>query len=251
MAEAERTDPDLWETVKKEITDSDKGGEPGQWSARKAQMAVQEYKKRGGGYADDGPEQEETDLHQWTAEDWGTKSGEDSLQSGERYLPKKVRMLLTEDEYARSTSRKRGANAQFVDQPDDVRDTVGHIKAHGPTKAMLEERAADLDIDGRSSMSKDELLRAIEEATDDNGRARGAATALDAKTKDELEQMARDRDIRGRSEMSKDELVDALAAKDREELSSETREELYRMAQDRGIDGRSEMSKDELIAALS
>ena len=29
---------------------SNKGGKPGQWSARKAQLAVQEYKKKGGKY---------------------------------------------------------------------------------------------------------------------------------------------------------------------------------------------------------
>jgi|TARA_A200000159_G_C7140925_1_gene263065 hypothetical protein len=29
-----------------------KGGKPGQWSARKAQMLAQQYKKAGGGYKD-------------------------------------------------------------------------------------------------------------------------------------------------------------------------------------------------------
>ena len=47
---AEKTDPALWERVKAEITAGDKGGDAGEWSARKAQMAVQAYKKRGGGY---------------------------------------------------------------------------------------------------------------------------------------------------------------------------------------------------------
>ena len=252
MAEAKKTDPDLWEEVKDEVTQSDKGGEPGQWSARKAQMAVQEYKKRGGGYADDGADREDTDLHEWTEEDWGTKSGEESGETGERYLPKAVRMLLTEDEYARSTSKKRDGDGQYVDQPDDVRKKVGHIKEHGPTKDMLEERARDLDIDGRSSMSKDELLSAIENATDENGRAKGGAASLRQKTKDELLEMARDEQVEGRSDMSKDELVDALRGTGEEaDLSDKTRDELYEMAQGRDIEGRSDMTKDELIDALS
>ncbi|MBT8456354.1 MAG: aspartate-semialdehyde dehydrogenase, partial [Alphaproteobacteria bacterium] len=137
MSSAEKSDPELWEKVKDEITKGDKGGEPGEWSARKAQMAVQEYKKRGGGYEDDGPDKDETDLHQWTEEDWGTKSGRESGDTGERYLPKKVRILLTEDEYARSTRKKEGADDQFVDQPDDVKEKVAHIKKNGPTKDML------------------------------------------------------------------------------------------------------------------
>ena len=101
MSTAKKSDPQLWETVKDEMMESDKGGAPGQWSARKAQLAVQEYKRRGGGYDDDGPGQQQTDLNDWTDEDWGTKSGRKSEDSAERYLPKAVRMLLTEDEYRR------------------------------------------------------------------------------------------------------------------------------------------------------
>ncbi len=211
MTDAKRTDPDLWETVKREITEGDKGGEPGQWSARKAQMSVQEYKKRGGGYDDAGPGQDETSLHEWTEEDWGTKSGGESGETGERYLPRKVRMLLTDDEYARSTREKRGSDEQFVDQPDDVREKVARIKAQGPTKEMLDDRARDLDIEGRSSMSKDELLDAIEAATDEDGRGHGSKAALSHRTRDELMEMARDRDLERRSGMTKDELVEALA----------------------------------------
>lgn len=211
MSSADKTDPELWEKVKEEITQSDKGGDPGQWSARKAQLAVQEYKKRGGGYADDGPDQEETDLHEWTEEDWGTKSGSESGETGERYLPKKVRMLLTEDEYARSTQKKKDGEEQFVDQPDDVKQKVAEIKENGPTKEMLMERAQDLDIEGRSTMTKDDLLDAIENATDENGRGKNTAVALQAKTKEELYEMAQDHEIEGRSDMSKEELVDALA----------------------------------------
>ena len=47
---AEKTDPELWEKVKKRVTAGDKGGDKGEWSARKAQLAVAEYKKAGGGY---------------------------------------------------------------------------------------------------------------------------------------------------------------------------------------------------------
>jgi hypothetical protein len=43
------TDPELRDEVKEEIHNGDKGGAPGQWSARKAQMMAAEYKKRGGG----------------------------------------------------------------------------------------------------------------------------------------------------------------------------------------------------------
>ena len=215
MTSAKKTDPKLWEEVKDEITQSDKGGDPGQWSARKAQMAVSEYKKRGGGYDDSGPDQDDTDLHEWTEEDWDTRSGEASGETGERYLPKKVRMLLTEDEYRRSTAKKREdsheGDEQYSDQPDDVREKIARLKDGGPTLDMLHERASELAIEGRSSMNKGELVDAIEKATDENGRGAGSRSALEGKTVDELHDMAGERGIEGRSSMNKGELVDALA----------------------------------------
>ena len=44
------TKPALRERIKKRITAGSKGGKPGQWSARKAQMVAAAYKKAGGGY---------------------------------------------------------------------------------------------------------------------------------------------------------------------------------------------------------
>ena len=44
------TKPGLRERIKDRIMAGSKGGKPGQWSARKAQMVASEYKKAGGGY---------------------------------------------------------------------------------------------------------------------------------------------------------------------------------------------------------
>ncbi len=166
-ARAERTDPKLWEKVKAEITNGDKGGNRGQWSARKAQMAVQEYKKRGGGYV--GPKRKDNSLHQWTEEDWGTKSGRESTESGERYLPKSARESLTDEEYRRTTAKKRADSRkgqQFSNQPKDVAaKTAKHRRTgrdgHGPTKDQLYEAARRRGIPGRSRMSKQDLQRAV------------------------------------------------------------------------------------------
>ena len=46
--EVKYMDPELRERLKEEIKASDKGGEPGQWSARKSQLLVKEYEKAGG-----------------------------------------------------------------------------------------------------------------------------------------------------------------------------------------------------------
>ena len=74
---AEKSDPKLWQQVKDEITAGNKGDDPGQWSARKAQLAVQEYKNRGGGYEDDGADRDETSLRQWTQNDNAPGKSED------------------------------------------------------------------------------------------------------------------------------------------------------------------------------
>ena len=44
------TKPTMRKNLFNKIKAGGKGGKPGQWSARKAQMLAQEYKKKGGGY---------------------------------------------------------------------------------------------------------------------------------------------------------------------------------------------------------
>jgi hypothetical protein len=65
-----------------------------------------------------------------------------------------------------------------------------------PTKEELLERAKELDLAGRSEMSKDELEKAVDKE--------------DSVTKAELLERAKRAGIAGRSEMSKDELRRAL-----------------------------------------
>ena len=44
------TKPGMRKKLFNKIKAGGKGGKPGQWSARKAQMLAQQYKKAGGGY---------------------------------------------------------------------------------------------------------------------------------------------------------------------------------------------------------
>lgn len=120
------TNPAKREALKKKIMAGSKGGNPGQWSARKAQLVAQAYKKAGGGYSGSKTSGQKS-LSKWTKEDWGTKSGKPSTQgakaTGERYLPKKARAALTKKEYASTTAAKRKGTAQgkqFVKQPKAV-----------------------------------------------------------------------------------------------------------------------------------
>jgi hypothetical protein len=44
------TKPDMRKRLFNKIKAGSKGGDPGEWSARKAQLLASEYKKAGGGY---------------------------------------------------------------------------------------------------------------------------------------------------------------------------------------------------------
>lgn len=129
MSSAVKTDPSKWKRIVSQVKASGKGGSPGQWSARKAQLATQKYKSSGGGYK--GPKKVDNSLARWTKEDWGTRSGKPSTQgkeaTGERYLPKKAREKLTPSEYAATTRAKREGmrqGKQFVPQPESIKKKV-------------------------------------------------------------------------------------------------------------------------------
>ena len=161
-SEIEKSDPQLWEQVKAEVTSGGKGGKPGQWSARKAQFAVQVYKKRGGGYL--GEKDPHNHLVEWTEEEWGTQSGGESLETGERYLPRKAREAMSEDEYRRTSAAKRRdlrAGKQFSAQPADVAAKAARIRRGDETKSDLLAEARARNIPGRSRMSKAELKAAL------------------------------------------------------------------------------------------
>jgi hypothetical protein len=66
------TKPELRERIKDRIMAGDKGGKPGQWSARKSQLLVQEYEKAGGGYQG-GKDSRQKSLEKWGKEKWQTK----------------------------------------------------------------------------------------------------------------------------------------------------------------------------------
>lgn len=62
-------------------------------------------------------------LKDWGKQDWRTKSGKKSSETGERYLPAAAIKSLTAKEYAATTAAKRkgtAAGKQFVAQPKKV-----------------------------------------------------------------------------------------------------------------------------------
>lgn len=130
------THPELRQRLKEEIKASDKGGEPGQWSARKAQLLKQEYEKQGGGYLG-GKDEEQRHLSEWSNEEWQTKDGETNARDPEtgetkRYLPKEAWEKMSREE-AEATDRKKRQASQEGQQ---------YVENTGSAKSAREESLA-------------------------------------------------------------------------------------------------------------
>lgn len=128
------TNPELRKRILARIKAGSKGGRPGQWSARKAQLLSQAYENAGGKYS--GPKtKSQQSLSKWTEEKWQTKSGKPSTQgpnaTGERYLPKKAIENMSAAQYAASSAAKRRgtkSGKQFVPQPPSARKIASRYR---------------------------------------------------------------------------------------------------------------------------
>ena len=104
-----RTKESMWKRIVASVKAGGKGGRPGQWSARKAQLATARYKKAGGGYK--GKKSSSNKLSKWSKQKWDYVSKGDKKKPKSkrgRYLPKSVRTSLT-DAQKRATNRKKRA----------------------------------------------------------------------------------------------------------------------------------------------
>ncbi len=106
-AEEKYTDPALRDRIKQEVVAGDKGGNAGQWSARKAQMVAHEYEAEGGGYKG-GRDETQKSLKSWGDEHWTTKDGEPAKREDgmHRYLPQEAWDKLSPAEKKATESKK-------------------------------------------------------------------------------------------------------------------------------------------------
>ena len=129
MSVAVKADPALWGRVKRKWLRSEKGGVAGKWNARKAMLAVQEYKMRGGTYI--GPPSRDNSLKKWAREDWGYIDGDPAG----RYLPAAVRSALTPAEKRREKALKQGRAGEWVPYSASVNAKMLRAGIYGPKAA--------------------------------------------------------------------------------------------------------------------
>ena len=109
----ERTKESMWKRIVASVKAGSKGGRPGQWSARKAQLATTRYKKAGGGYK--GKKSSSNKLSKWSKQKWDYVSKGDEKKPRKkrgRYLPESVRKSLSSSEKASTNKKKRAASAK-------------------------------------------------------------------------------------------------------------------------------------------
>ncbi len=129
------TEPELRDRIKAEITEGDKGGKPGQWSARKAQMVAHEYEKQGGGYKQ-APDEAQNSLKQWGDEHWKTEDGKKADRPGgtTRYLPEKAWESLSKEEKAATNRKKREGSVQGKQFVANTKEATAATKSAKETK---------------------------------------------------------------------------------------------------------------------
>lgn len=123
---ATKTNPKLWEAAKAEA----KRRLGGKHSARAMQLAVQIYKKKGGGYRGSKPSAKSNKLKKWGKEKWRTSSGKPS-EGKRRYLPDKAwKSLSAKEKKATNAAKARGnkQGKQFVAQPKKIRKKVRRFR---------------------------------------------------------------------------------------------------------------------------
>ena len=118
---ATKTNPKLWEAAKAEA----KRRMGGKHSARSMQLAVQIYKKKGGGYRGSKPTAKSNRLKKWGKERWTTSSGKKSIEGGKarKYLPEKAwKSLSAKEKAAANASKQRGhkAGKQYTKTPKKI-----------------------------------------------------------------------------------------------------------------------------------
>lgn len=133
------TKPQMRDRIKAEVYCSDKGGDPGEWSARKAQLTVQRYEAEGGGYEDsDEFTDSQRDLMVWTEQDWEYGGDEEA-----RYLPKAFWEELSEEEKEKvNDTKEEGSDEgkQFVSLPEEIQERFAEWREENREKYLEDAR---------------------------------------------------------------------------------------------------------------
>ena len=171
--ERDYTEPELRARLKDKIKAGDRGGRPGQWSARKSQLLTTEYEKHGGGYRHPGERTgSQQHLREWTDQDWHTAGGDADAREEDgtaRYLPDAAWQLLSPAEREATDRAKKDADRQHVPNTEAAKEARRAAELIDVSAPEARDR-----VDG---MHGDSQLDKAERAERDLGKARKTVLA--------------------------------------------------------------------------
>ena len=124
-----RTKESMWKRIVASVKAGSKGRRPGQWSARKAQLATTRYKNAGGGYK--GKKSSSNKLSKWSKQKWDYVSKGDKKKPRKkrgRYLPESVRKSLSPSEKSATNRKKRAASAKGKQKAKYSKKVAGKVR---------------------------------------------------------------------------------------------------------------------------
>lgn len=128
----------LWEKIKNKWFKGEVAGVKNSWNARKAQLAVKEYKSLGGKYVHQSPEEKSNNsLSIWTKEEWNYIDE----KNPKRYLPVKVKKLLTKKEIEKENKLKAARVGDKVPYSPEVLSKIKKVRVG--KMANLPKRRSD------------------------------------------------------------------------------------------------------------
>ncbi|KAI4735906.1 hypothetical protein E4T50_13578 [Aureobasidium sp. EXF-12298] len=258
------TDPELRDEVKEEIHNGDKGGAPGQWSARKAQMMASEYKKRGGGvsffllptikpnpltlllhqYTTDKKDQDESQQHlsKWGEEDWQTKEGsanaKDSSGTQHRYLPKAAWENMTEEEKKETDDKKQA-------EGKDGKQFVGNTDKAKESRKQANEEEDEKFEKKQQEEKKDDGKEEEEKAKAGDKRTREDESASPAKKQKQNDGAAKETSSPSKKSQSKSDSKDDSESNGKTTKQDDTKDDSKAKDDDAKDDSKSKNTKDD------
>ena len=122
-----KSNPKLWDSIKKKVTSGSKGGPSGKWSARKAQMVTQQYKSRGGKFK--GSKNKKCNsLSKWSREKWRYSSSSHSKRKSGRYLPDIIHKHLSKSTQRKENKKKGSKRGKWVSYSPSVKRAMRKYK---------------------------------------------------------------------------------------------------------------------------
>lgn len=240
---------------------SDKGGEPGQWSARKSQLLVREYEKQGGGYKGEKDEAARS-LEEWSEEDWQTEAGDDRAREGnvtKRYLPKEVWEKLTDAEKEEAEHTKEEASKhgeQHVGYTDAIKKALHEVE-----EEHHHEDADEKESEKKGTAKKDSKKKSEKTADKKQSEAKQSDKSDKKKTnKEKIETKQSDKSDKKQADKEKNPEAKQSDKSDKKQSRQKgksddsddgiNQKELYEQAKELKIGGRSKMSREELEEAV-